>query len=119
MAIEDYYDGSVTVYEPSYTQDTYGGPVETLTSRGTTDCRCEDVSGEEVVSYGIRNARRVIRIYCTPSFYIHELDMVTFTYNNEALTMQVRLTDRLRRKAEFHHYELIVADDVNQSEHVS
>ena len=119
MAISAFYKDSVEFFYKSYTQDSIGGRVETLTSRGTTPCRCEDVSGEEVDRLGIARDKKVILLFCTPTFTVYELDTAVFTYNNQSFSMRVLHVDSLFQKSTFHHYEILVTDDINQTGHNS
>jgi len=117
MAIADYYKDSVTFYVRSYTRDAVGGRVETTTSRGATACRCEDVTGAEVEHLGVSRNAKVIRLYCTPTFTVYELDEARFTYNNQSFIMRVFDVDALYKKSTFHHYEILVTNEVNQTGH--
>ena len=120
MAIARFYNKSVEVFYKSYTQDAVGGRVETLNSRGTADCRVEEVTGQEKTYLGIDRSVWTLRIFCSPTgFYVHQGDMVTTTYNNETVTLEVQIPDRLFQVSAFHHYELIVMDHQNQNGHNS
>lgn len=123
MAITGLYNNSTLVInEKTWSaKDAMGGETYSLTPRhsGTLNCRVEEVNGEERINLGIDSGIWTLRIFCSPTFQVHQQDVIEVTYNNEDLVMEVHLPDWLARTSAFHHYELIVADFQNQSGHNS
>lgn len=117
MAITDFYNDTVSIYRRSYTKDVIGGRVESLALVTTTACRVNDLNGQDRAYLGIESDMHSVKIFCTPSAttYIYEGDIARVTYNGVQRDWSIKFVRRLHQKNDFHHYELVCEDPIDQA----
>jgi len=81
MAIDDFFDKTVTIYRPSSTRDAIGGKSETYTPSGPFPCRHRALSGNDVIR-DLRDAPDIRdRLYLNPDVVVYEKDFVKISDN--------------------------------------
>lgn len=79
--ISDYYDLTVLLQSPIYTQDSYGQNISSWSSGVNLNCTIQGRSGSYPVTSGIQYETKSYRLYCSVNSSIALQDRIY--YNNQ------------------------------------
>lgn len=108
MAIGDFYNLTLTVTRPTYTNDAIGGRSDTPAAVGSAVGRVRNLSGTEIEKLGRNTARDWVRAYTSATFTINRLDKIAVSGSDGGYdgNYEVRRVNAPQTSGSRHHWEI-------------